>query len=365
MIFSVLNHYLIRRIIFGIMLAFLIVTSIIMLVDFVESSRNFNAEDNIGPGVLLILTLLKAPTLTEQTIPFVVLFGVMGTLYSLNRKGELIVLRASGLSAWKFLSPAILVTAFFGIIWAAALNPLAAKAMDTHDSLIQKYVGIDSQSQDKNIWLREGNDVRQIVIFAKSADVLEHRLLDTTFYIFELTADGTSTFKRRFDAKEAQLVTKGYWQLRDVIENAEGELTEKQTAISLPTSITIQDIRNTADRRDVIPFWDIRREIKKIEKAGFSATSLRMRFNKLLALPILLIAMTVIAAAVSMRHSREGGTLRLLVTGSVLGFMVFFADNLVSAFGEASILPVILAAWTVPLIVLLCGVGYLSKLEDG
>ena len=76
MMFSVLNCYLIKRVIFGVSIAFLIVTSIIMLVDFVEGSRNIGPDDNISAGLLLLLTLLKAPTLIEQTIPFVVLFGI-------------------------------------------------------------------------------------------------------------------------------------------------------------------------------------------------------------------------------------------------------------------------------------------------
>ena len=82
MMFSVLNRYLIRRVIAGIALAFIIVISIIMLVDFVESSRDIGADENVGLNILLLLTLLKAPTLIEQTIPFVILFGIMGTLYS-------------------------------------------------------------------------------------------------------------------------------------------------------------------------------------------------------------------------------------------------------------------------------------------
>jgi len=365
MMFSVLNRYIIKRVTYGIALAFLIVISIIMLVDFVEASRNIGAEENIGLSALLLLTLLKAPTLIEQTVPFVILFGIMGTLYSLNRRSELIVLRASGLSAWKFLSPAIITTALFGIIWALAFNPLASKAMDAHDSILQTMTGTDLSISDKNIWLREGNDVSQTVIYAKKADIIGRRLLNTTFYIFNYDSEGTAIFKRRFDAKEAELVTQGYWQLRDVIENAEGELSKTQTAISLPTSITVEDIRNLADKKSSVPFWKLKGEIQKTEKAGFSAINLKMQFNKLLALPIMLIAMTIIAAGVSMHLSREGGTLRLLITGCALGFAVYFADNVVSAFGEAAILPIVLAAWAIPLFVLLCGLAYLSKIEDG
>ena len=362
---SVLNRYIIKRVIAGTTLAFIIVTGIIMLVDFVEASRNFGAEENIGLSTLLFLTVLKTPTLIEQTIPFVILFGLMGTLYNLNRRSELIVLRASGLSAWKFLSPAIVTTALFGFIWSLIFNPLASLALDSHAAFLKRATGTDVSKTDKAIWLREGDEFSQTVIYAKEADILNRRILDTTFYIFNYDNEGTARFNRRFDAKEAQLMTQGYWQLDDVIENAEGELTRRQTAISLPTTITKEDISNLAESKTSVPFWKLVQEIRRTEKAGFSAISLRMQFNKLLALPVMLIAMTIIAACVSMRFNRKGGALRLLITGSFLGFAVYFTDNVVSAFGQATILPISLAAWSVPLFVLFCGLSYLAIIEDG
>lgn len=363
--FNTLNRYIAKRIIKGLLLAFLIVTAIIMLVDFVEGTRNIGADEDISSLTVFMLTVLKAPKLIEQTIPFVVLFGVMGTLYSLNRRSELIVLRASGLSAWRFLTPAIIVTATLGLIWAAAFNPIASVTMNAHDNMVERVTGSASGAKNENIWLREGNDVAQTVIYAERADVLNRTLSKATFYIFEINADGTAVFERRLDAQTAELVTQGYWQLRDVIENAEGEAPQQQSAVSLPTNITVEDIRDTTGNSALPPFWEIPDTIKKTERAGFSTTSLRMQLNKLLALPVMLIAMTIIAAGVSMHLTREGGTLRLLIIGGVLGFAVYFADNVVSAFGEASALPIILAAWAIPLFVLFFGLSYLARIEDG
>jgi len=365
MIFSTLNRYIAKRIINGLLLAFLVVTSVIMLVDFVEGTRNIGADEDISSFTVFVMTLLKAPKLIEQTIPFVVLFGVMGTLYNLNRRSELIVLRASGLSAWRFLSPAIAVTATLGVIWAAAFNPLASASMNAHDAMVERIAGLTVSANNENIWLREGNDIAQTVIYAEKADILTRKLFNTTFYIFEFATDGTAVFERRLDAKEAELVTQGYWQLRDVIENAEGEIPQAQTAVSLPTNITVADMRDTTGNNNLPPFWDIPATIKKTERAGFSTVGLRMQLNKLLALPIMLIAMTVIAAGVSMHLTREGGTMRLLIMGSLLGFTVYFADNVVSAFGESSALPIILAAWAIPLFVLFSGLSYLARIEDG
>ena len=75
--------------------------------------------------------------------------------------------------------------------------------------------------------------------------------------------------------------------------------------------------------------------------------------------------MTFIAASVSMHMTRSGGTLRLLIMGATLGFGVFFADSVITAFGEVAILPVFLAAWTCPILVLLLSIVHLAKIEDG
>jgi len=38
-------------------------------------------------------------------VPFIALFAAMATLISLNRKYELVIARAAGISAWQFLFP--------------------------------------------------------------------------------------------------------------------------------------------------------------------------------------------------------------------------------------------------------------------
>ncbi|WP_409433522.1 LptF/LptG family permease [Litorimonas sp. RW-G-Af-16] len=362
---STLNRYIAGRVLRGIGVAFIIVTAIIMLVDFVEGSRNLGSDSGITSLQLLFLTLLKAPKFVEQTIPFVVLFGVMGALYGMNRRSELIVLRASGLSAWRFLRPALWVTAVLGIMWSAIANPLASKMLSYQDAQMIKWSNAGEPVEVKDIWLREGTDIFQTVIHAKRVNLTEKTLDAPVFYQLQVLPDGATQFARRFDAKSAELVTRDYWQLNDVIENAPGEVTQRHLTISLPTTITLDDLQAQAKTTTTPPFWEIPAAVRDNERAGFSARGLRMQFNRLLALPIMLIAMTFIAAGVSMHLTRQGGTLRLLISGAALGFAVFFADSVISAFGEVATLPVMVASWSIPLLVLFAGIAYLSKIEDG
>jgi len=180
-----------------------------------------------------------------------------------------------------------------------------------------------------------------------------------------IAQDGATIFERRYDAQKARLLTPGFWTLENVIENAPGEDLKRTAKITLPTNITVEDLREQSGQQVDPPFWAIRDEIKSNETAGFSARKLRLQFHKLLALPFMLVAMTFIAAGVSMYLVRSGGTLRLLITGAAMGFGVFFADSVITAFGEVATLPVILAAWTVPALVLFLGIIHLARIEDG
>lgn len=360
-----LSRYVVLRCATGLLIAFFVVVSLIMLVDFVETNRDLDADIAAGSAQILYLTLLKTPSLIEETIPFVVLFGMMGAIYDMNRRSELIVMRASGQSAWNIIRPALYLAAALGIIWSTAFNPLATRLDRQFETLSTEWLGSERAFVEEDIWLREGQNEEQWVIRARSIDWESQTLNDVDFIVLRVNDDGRTTFSRRYDASTARLLNSGYWQLSDVIENAPNVPAERHDTIALPTQVTLPILRERIVDEPRTGFWSLPSVISENRQAGFSTRSLRLEFNRLLSLPILLIGMTFIAAGVSMRLTREGGTLRLVITGVALGFVVFFANSLVSAFGEASVVPVTLAAWAVPIMVLLLGVAYLSLVEDG
>ncbi len=361
---KVLSRYVARQTLKGIFVAFLIVVSIIMLVDFVEGTRNIGADADLNPFQVFTLTALKTPTLIEQTIPFVILFGVMGALYGMNKRSELIVMRASGLSAWRFLRPTVFVVCLIGILWTLIANPFAARAMAKHDELRSAYQGDTRSFMDENIWLREGTKYEQTIIFAPKYDLLKRTLENPEFTVSKADSDGGQAFSHRFDARKAVLA-KGYWKLTDVIESWPDGTQQISAAISVPTTILPEQLQENRSGMNNLPVWEIPERIESLTQAGFSTKGLQLQFHKLLSLPLILIAMAVIAAAVSMRLTREGGTLKFMLTGAIIGFGVFFIENTIKAFGEAGSISAIYAVWLIPLFVLSCGLVYLSRIEDG
>ena len=78
-----------------------------------------------------------------------------------------------------------------------------------------------------------------------------------------------------------------------------------------------------------------------------------------------MIAMVLIGATFTLRHSRRGAT-SYVIGGAVLtGFALYFFSDVVFALGLSDSIPVTLAAWSPSGVALLLGLATLLHLEDG
>ncbi|WP_319529122.1 LptF/LptG family permease [uncultured Cohaesibacter sp.] len=66
------------------------------------------------------------PELNERILPFATLFGSIAAFLNLSRRLELVIVRASGMSAWQFISPALFVAAGLGVFAITVYNPVSA-----------------------------------------------------------------------------------------------------------------------------------------------------------------------------------------------------------------------------------------------
>ena len=90
-----------------------------------------------------------------------------------------------------------------------------------------------------------------------------------------------------------------------------------------------------------------------------------MQYHSLIALPWLLVAMTLIAATVSMRFVRMGQSASMILGGILAGFLLYVVSVLVKAFGSAGIVPPVAAAWFPVVVAMFFGITFLLHKEDG
>src|SRR5690606_32864947 len=171
--------------------ALAVIAALVMLIDFVEVSRGLNSSGELSSTRIFGLVLMKSPSVILQLLPFVFLFGTLGAFVSLNRRSELIAMRAAGVSAWRFVLPAAGAAVLLGALTVTVLGPMAAAG----DGVWQRERGRISGSTPggdsrESVWLREGDENRQMIIRGGRQDPATGRLLDATFFIYTTTSGG-------------------------------------------------------------------------------------------------------------------------------------------------------------------------------
>ncbi len=359
-----IQAYVLVRTLMGVGAALAVVASVVMLVDFVELSRTIGGRAEVGFFTIIQMVLLKAPSVMLTLLPFVFLFGAMGAFVALNRRSELVAMRASGVSAWRFTLPAALAAFFVGVLTVTTLNPAAARLNAAFEDA-RAALGQNGASRSE-LWLRQAGAGEQIVIHAKAHDTIGDaiRLQGVSMFVQTAPAGGQLAFSRRIDADQAMLMP-GYWRLTHVREILPGATSVRSEQLSIPSTLD----RRTAMEKFVAPgavgFWDLPRTIRAAELAGYSAAPYRLRLQQLLATPLLLAAMALLAATFSLRLARLGDLARLALAGVGLGFSVFFLNQFCGALGASEEAPPILAAWATPMLALLAGLTVLCYTEDG
>jgi lipopolysaccharide export system permease protein len=345
--------------------ALAVIAALVMLIDFVEISRGLGSDTDLSGLRILGLMLLKSPAVIVQLLPFVFLFGTLGAFVGLNRRSELVAMRAAGVSAWRFVLPAAGAALVLGVLTVTVIGPVAASGDGLFQRERQRISGsIVSGDEQEAVWLREGDGPRQMVIRAARQDRANARLLDTTFFIYVTSPEGRREFTERIDAASASLAA-GRWRLIDAVGAQTGQRAVRYATLDLPSNLADEEAFERFARPQSTPFWSLPGQIRRIEDAGFSSTAYRLRLQTLLSTPLAFAAMTILAAAFSLRLMRLGDLARMAVAAVVLGFAFFFLNQFSAAMGSAEVVPPFVAAWLPAILTALAAFTLLFYTEDG
>ena len=263
------------------------------------------------------------------------------------------------------MSPAALAAGLVGVVVTVGLNPAAAALNGQFEDRRAALTNGDANGGG-DIWLRQGDDRQQIVIHARAHDTMDQtvRLKGVSLFVQSVGPQGGLVFSRRIEAAQALLLP-GFWRLTNVSEAAPGARSTKSEQMVVPSPLDHRSAMEKFASPGAIAFWDLPTTIHSANLAGYSPAPYQLRLQQLLATPLMFAAMTVLAAAFSLRLMRLGDFARLAALGVALGFGVFLLNQFCGALGSRGSIPAILAGWAPPLLALLLGTSLLCYTEDG
>ena len=121
-----LARYFGLRFLSAVLVVFAGIFALVALIDYIELMRRAGDIPNVSAVLVAKTSFYRVPQVVERILPFCVLIGAMSCYLNLSRRLELVIARSAGLSAWQFVTPALMVAFLVGIVATAIYNPVSA-----------------------------------------------------------------------------------------------------------------------------------------------------------------------------------------------------------------------------------------------
>lgn len=363
-----LDLYIARRFLAMVARVFGVFLGILLLIDMIDQLRR-HSDPGIALGDAFFLAALNVPESLYRIMPLIMILAAISLFLGLSRSSEMVVIRAAGRSGLRFLLAPVAAAALVGALTVAVFNPLVAATTREYQAQSARHSTGESSAilsvSAEGLWMRQGDAQGQTVIRAGAVDPDGMHFSKVTFQLF--APDGTP--RGRIEAARAVLEP-GTWRLQQAkswdLTAANPEIGARaEDDIRLPTDLTPESIREGLGTPTAIAFWDLPGEVADLERAGFSTRAHRLLLQMELALPLLMVAMVLLAAGFTMRHARFGKTGQMVLYALLGGFLIFFLRNFAQVLGENGQIPIVIAAWSPPLAAFLLALSLLLHLEDG
>ena len=363
-IFTTLNRYFAARFVNALLASFLVVFALVAMVDYVELLRRTAALPEVDGWSVAKASLYRVPQITERILPFCVLLAGMISFLTLSRRLELVIARAAGISAWQFITPALVMALLVGIGATTIYNPVSAFLQEQSKRLqaeiFDEDLGGFRNNSGSGFWVRQRSAEGQSIINAQSSRQQGIRLGTITAFTF----DSSGKFKERIAARTAVL-ERGNWRLEEARIYVSGSPAVNARSYLLPTNMTPEQVRESFATPETVPFWSLPLYIELADNAGLGAAGYKVQYHKLLALPFLFVSMVLLAGSVSLRFFRFGGVQKMVLSGVAAGFLLYVVSKFFEDFSKAGLLNPVAAAWLPVLLGGLIGTLTLLHQEDG
>lgn len=349
---KLLTRYLGREIYFSIGLVFL---ALIMLFAFLDLIHELNAmgQGQYRLGYVLLFVMLTIPGHVYELFPVAVLIGTITALVQLAGNSELTVIRSSGASLgqmvgalFKIALPLVILSFVFGELIAPpserVAQQLRLKAQNAQVSLHEFRSGV---------WVKDENsfvNVKSVMPDTSLSDIDIYRF-DQTYHLQAIT-----------NAKRAEFVDHGVWQLEDVREtrfskeSIDVDVQPKREWHSTLTPSILSVLLVVPEQMTAYDLYQYTMHLKENRQKS-SRYEIAM-WNKLLN-PLALLVMMLLALPFAAYHRRAGGVGAMIFLGIVLGLVFHFVGRLFASLGALNDWQPFISASA--MIVLFLGLGIL------
>ncbi len=352
-----LDLYVLRRYLGVVALASGALLGLYYIGAFIDRSEKLFKGQADG-SMLVAFLFYSTPQFIAYLAPMAVLIAVLATLGGLIRTGELVVMRACGVSLYRAALPLVAMAALWtgGLFFlddrVLAESNVKAERLDNH---IRSGMAPGLVPVANTHWLADG---RGRIYYYVAYDAERRRLHGLSMFqvdeqSFSLGSP-TWTDGARYNG-EIWESGRGWAQHFPAGDRSHREEFASRV-LDLPPPENFSG--NEPQQAEMMTFGELRRHIDRLARSGFNLAESRVQLHERVAFPFVACVMTLLGIPFAMTVGRRGA-LYGVGLAIILASAYWLLNTVFLAVGQAGLMPAMLAAWAANLL-FLAGAAYLT-----
>jgi len=362
-----LINYLSKEFFHCLFIVFVVFFSLSLLINFVAEMTFFKDKkiENIT-WIVTYLTFYKTPNSLIELSIFIFLFAGILFFTKIKKNSEINTILLSGVSkTLPIISPAI-ISFCLGVFIIFFISPISSNAIKLYEKTKRPYSNNSNLIviNNQGLWFME--NVPEGFNIIKADKILDNnfqKIKNVTIY----NLDNNFNFVKRIDSENVNIKNKN-WELEGtkILQSSDSNSeNKKKINFTFISTIDINDLKEYFSNSDTASFWEIANNIEILNLRGYSADELKIKFHKYLSLPIYLFGMILLSTIFTISINKDYNTLMYLFFGLIIGFILYFLNDLSIAIGLSNKLPLLISVWSpVIVIIFLCTINLLKINEN-
>lgn len=339
----ILDRYLVREFLHSLSLTICALLGIYLIIEIFEKIDEL-VKYGLSLPILFKYLFFSLPKIFFQLSPVAFLLAVLLTLSLMARQGELMALKASGVSLYRLALVFLVMAGLFSLFTFVCNERLLPPSNQL--ALYYKKM-IEGKKPEKNlpqsrIWI--WNNKRSILNI-QLVDVQSQEVQGLTLFAF----DAKFRLLQRVDAQRG-VFREEKWYLYDGIErtftpNNPLKITFREfTEEVFPISHRLDDIFARQKRPEEMGYRELFNYIQRLKGVGYPVNKYLVDLHSKISMPLIPLILTLIGLPFAVKIERSA---RLFHIGSglLISFIYWLIFHLSLSFGQTGLISPLLAAW--------------------
>tara|TARA_Y100000590_G_scaffold458334_1_gene612841 strand:+ start:212 stop:1291 length:1080 start_codon:yes stop_codon:yes gene_type:complete len=324
----------------------LIFFSLILIINLFEEI-NFLKDENVGGFYPVFLSLLNAPSIVFDILPFIFLISTLLFFIKLINKNELSIFKYTGITNNQILRIIVFFSFFLGIFLILGFYTFSSKLKNQYLLIKNQFTSDDKYLAvitENGLWIRD--EVNETINITNADKLNNNFLINVSIVQFDKNYNLLQVIK----SEKVDIKSKN-WSVSSPIVTKKNN-TNKLDSLNLNSNFDIEIISSLFSNLSSMSLFKLNSTKKDYKKLGYSTVGIEVYENKIFSVPIYLSIMTLLSAIIMFNSKFKKSKIFNIILGISLSVVIYYVNYFAGLLGETGKIPIVLSVW-LPLIILM------------